>query len=178
MVNHYSDVIMSTVVSQITSVSIVCSTVCSDADQANIKASCHWPLKGIHRSPVDSSHKGPVTRKMFPLDDVIMLKHHDAVMNEINIFQIQFVNQAGSAFRRTDATKFSKLKSSGKRPKMRVYWLEAILLHGRLEMYIMPWGPTYKQTFVIEKIQSLHTTNFSEIITKIQKFSFAKMHMK
>ena len=31
--NHYSDVIMSTIVSQITGVSIVCSTVCSGADQ-------------------------------------------------------------------------------------------------------------------------------------------------
>ena len=29
---------------------------------------------GIHRSPVNSPHKGPVTRKMFPFDGVIMLK--------------------------------------------------------------------------------------------------------
>ena len=28
---------------------------------------------GIHRWPVNSPHKGPVTRKMFPYDDVIML---------------------------------------------------------------------------------------------------------
>ena len=27
---------------------------------------------GIHRGPVNSPHKGPVTRKMFPFDDVIM----------------------------------------------------------------------------------------------------------
>ena len=33
----------------------------------------HWPLWGIHRWPVNSPHKGPVTRKMFPFDDVIML---------------------------------------------------------------------------------------------------------
>ena len=32
--------------------------------------------RGIHRSPVDSPHKGPVTQKMFPFDDVIM--HHCA----------------------------------------------------------------------------------------------------
>ena len=30
-------------------------------------------VRGIHRWPVNSPHKGPVTRKMFPLDDVIML---------------------------------------------------------------------------------------------------------
>ena len=40
------------------------------------------PLRGIHRWPVDSPHKGPVTRKLFPFDDVIMmdrkhLPHHD-----------------------------------------------------------------------------------------------------
>ena len=29
-------------------------------------------VKGIHRWPVVSPHKGPVTRTMFPLDDVIM----------------------------------------------------------------------------------------------------------
>ena len=36
--------------------------------EENIKAPRHWPLWG------DSSHKGPVTRKMFPYDDVIMIK--------------------------------------------------------------------------------------------------------
>ena len=29
-------------------------------------------VMGIHRWPVNSPHKGPVTRKMFPFDDVIM----------------------------------------------------------------------------------------------------------
>ena len=32
-------------------------------------------VRGIHRWPVDSLHKGPVTRKMFPFDDVIMNTH-------------------------------------------------------------------------------------------------------
>ena len=29
-------------------------------------------VRGIHRWPVVSAHKGPVTRKMFPFDDAIM----------------------------------------------------------------------------------------------------------
>ena len=33
-------------------------------------------VKGIHRSPVDSPHKGPVTRKISPVDDVIMNSHN------------------------------------------------------------------------------------------------------
>ena len=29
-------------------------------------------MRGIHRGSVNSPHKGPVMRKMFPFDDVIM----------------------------------------------------------------------------------------------------------
>ena len=32
-------------------------------------------MRGIRRSPVNSPHKRPVTRKMFPFDDVIMSYH-------------------------------------------------------------------------------------------------------
>ena len=34
---------------------------------------CVTGLRGIHRSPVDSPHKGPVVRKIFPFNDVIMV---------------------------------------------------------------------------------------------------------
>ena len=30
-------------------------------------------VRGTHRSPVNSPHKRPVTRKMFPFDDVVMI---------------------------------------------------------------------------------------------------------
>ena len=49
------------------------STIHSGADQRNIKAPRHWPLCiEIHRWPVNSLNKGPVARKLFPFDDVIM----------------------------------------------------------------------------------------------------------
>ena len=70
---HYNDVIMSVMASQIPGVSIVYSTVCSCA--ARRKHQSHASLtfvRGMHRSPVDFPHKGTVTRKMFPFDDVIM----------------------------------------------------------------------------------------------------------
>ena len=72
---HYGDVIMSVVASQITSVSIVCSTVCLGANQRKHESSASLALnvRGIHQWPLDSPHKGPVTRKMFPFDDVIMI---------------------------------------------------------------------------------------------------------
>ena len=70
---HYNDVIMSTIASQITSLTIVYSTVYSGADQRKHQSSASLAfVRGIHRWPVNSPHKGPVTRKMFPFDDVIM----------------------------------------------------------------------------------------------------------
>ena len=71
---HYDDVIMSTIASQITSLTIVYSTVYSDADQRKHQSSASLAFVwGIHRGPVNSPHKWPVTRKMFPFEDVIMV---------------------------------------------------------------------------------------------------------
>ena len=71
--HHNSDVIMATVTSQITSLTIVYSTVYSGADQRKHQSSASLAfVRGIHRWPVNSPHKGPVTRKMLPFDDVIM----------------------------------------------------------------------------------------------------------
>ena len=69
---YYSDVIMGVMASQITSLTIVCSTVYSGANQRKHQSSASLAfVRGIHRSPVNSLHKWPVTRKMFPFDDVI-----------------------------------------------------------------------------------------------------------
>ena len=71
---HYSDVIMTAMASQIIGVSVVCSTFCLGTDQRNHQSSASLAfLRGFHRWPVISPHKGPVTRKMFPFDDVIVL---------------------------------------------------------------------------------------------------------
>ena len=41
-------------------------------------------VRGIHRRPVNSPHKWPVTRKMFPFDDVIM------VWSNMTPYRLQF----------------------------------------------------------------------------------------
>ena len=70
---HYSDVIMGTKAFQITSLTIVCSPVYSGAYQRKNQSSVSLAfVRGIHRWPVNSSHKWSVTRKMFLFDDVIM----------------------------------------------------------------------------------------------------------
>ena len=64
---------MGAMASQITTLAIVYSTVYSDADQRKHQSSAPLAFMwGTHRGPVNSPHKWPVTRKMFPLDDVIM----------------------------------------------------------------------------------------------------------
>ena len=74
VINHYNDVIMSTMASQITSLTIVYSMFYLSADERKQQSSATLAfVRGIHRRPVNSPHKGPITRKMFPFDDVIML---------------------------------------------------------------------------------------------------------
>ena len=64
---------MGAIAFQITSLAIVYSTVDSDADQRKHYSSASLAfVRGIHRGPVNSLHKWPVTRKMFPFDDDIM----------------------------------------------------------------------------------------------------------
>ena len=70
--HHYNDDIMSAMGSQITSFAIACS-VSSGADKNTSKLRVTGIVRGIHRWPVNSPHKWPVTRKMFPFDDAIMI---------------------------------------------------------------------------------------------------------
>ena len=72
--NHYSDVIMSVKASQITSLTIVYSTVYSGADQRKHQNSASLAFVwGIHWWPVNSLHKWLAMWKMIPFDDVIMM---------------------------------------------------------------------------------------------------------
>ena len=109
MLDHYDDVMMSAMASQITSLTIVYSMVFSDADQRKHQSSASLAfVRGIHLWPVNSPHKGPVTLKMFPFGDVIMLrcimgfklpklkKIYEIIWNgtAINLLQITVLNWA------------------------------------------------------------------------------------
>ena len=72
--SHYSDVIMGAMASKITSITIVYSTASLGADQRKHQRSASLAfVRVIHRSPVNSPHKWPVTQKMFPCGDVILV---------------------------------------------------------------------------------------------------------
>ena len=62
--------------SQITSLTIVYSTVYSGADQRKHQSFASLAsVRGIHRWPVNFPHKWPVTRKMFPFDVIMLLPY-------------------------------------------------------------------------------------------------------
>ena len=74
--SYYSDAIMRAMASQITGV----STVSWGGDQRKHRSPASLAFeRGIHRLPVNSPHKGPVTRKMFPFDDVTMIQVHSSL---------------------------------------------------------------------------------------------------
>ena len=94
---------MGAIASQITSLTIVYSIVYSDADQRKHQSSAPLAfVRGIHRGPVNSPHKWPVTRKMFPFDDVIMKDYrhpqaiHSSTFIEINSTTIARLEQDAS----------------------------------------------------------------------------------
>ena len=76
---------MRAMASQITSLTIVYSTVYSGADQRKHRSFASLAfVRGIYPSPVNSPHNGPVSRKMFPFDDVIMQRCAVLVICEAN----------------------------------------------------------------------------------------------
>ena len=77
---------MGAIASQITNLTTVYlySTVYSDTDQRKHQSSASLAVWGIHRGPVNSPHKQPVTWKMFPFDDPIYsIKSHFMVKRNI-----------------------------------------------------------------------------------------------
>ena len=89
---HYNDVIMNRMASQITSLTIVYSPVYSGADQRKHQSSASLAfVRGIYRWAVNFPHKRPVTRKMFPFDDVIMTDELVTHQNDIRTVVASYV---------------------------------------------------------------------------------------
>ena len=143
---------MTAMASQISSLTIAYSTVYSGADQRKFQSSASLAfVQGIHRWPVNSPHKGPVTWKMFPFDDVIMSSGwYDSP-------SITSLTHWGRVTHICVSKPFIIGSDNGLSPDRRqaIMWTNAgILLIG-------PWG-----------------TNFSEILIEIYTFSFKKIHLK
>ena len=84
---------MSVIASQIAGVLIVYSTVCSGADERKYQGSASLAfVGGIQLWSVDSPHKGPVTQKMFPFDDVIMCGSSLSTWSHVDFMTWRYVS--------------------------------------------------------------------------------------
>ena len=113
-VDHYDDVIIGAMASQITSLTIVYSTVYSGADQSKHQSSASLAFVwGIHRRPVNSPHKWPVTRKMFPFDDIIMSNEvqRDFFIESLDVDEFKWnIRMAAKTCNRTCVTSAVKMR--------------------------------------------------------------------
>ena len=72
---HYSDVIIRAMASRLLTQPFVQAQI-----NENILSTISLAfVRGIHRWPVNSPHKGPITRKMFPFSDVTIITHQEPV---------------------------------------------------------------------------------------------------
>ena len=84
---------MGTMASQITSLTIVYSTIYAGADRSKHQSSTSLAfVRGIHRGPVNSPHKWPVMWKLFPFDNVIMHKWLSLVTTDAMTSKTSLVN--------------------------------------------------------------------------------------
>ena len=82
---------MGAIASQITSLTIAYSIVYSDTDERKHQSSVSLAfVQWIHRGLVNSPHKWPATRKMFPFDDVIIGDFH-AIVTRDSLFRLQLL---------------------------------------------------------------------------------------
>ena len=94
-IQHYDDVIMTMLASQITSLMVVYSIVYLGVNQRKHQSSASLAfVREIHRGPVNFPHKRPVTRKMFPFDDVIMIYR----VNRVNYFWHLYRNPCSAEY--------------------------------------------------------------------------------
>ena len=118
--HHYSEVIMDTMASQITSLMIVYSTIYSGADQRKHQSSMSLAfVRGIHRWRVNSPHKGPVTWKMFPFGDVIMI----ALLEGLKVgSQTTFNTNRKKPCRRSIKTQLWVTRMESRSKTCQMYW--------------------------------------------------------
>ena len=85
--------------SRIISLTIVYITVHSGADQRKHQSSASLAfVRGIHRSPMNSPHKWPVTRKMFSVDDIIILTSLHKLKSSLWVWCLACIDDCAKGF--------------------------------------------------------------------------------
>ena len=159
---------MGAMTSQITSLTVVYSTVYSGADQRIHQSSASLAfVRGIHRWPVNSPHKWPVMRKMFPFDDVIM--NHTITLVSVSHPRMIWVNESRDSLGTYDltTTKRSKIKP----PHSRVHWGQ----HGaHLGPTGLRWAPCWPHELCYLRCFMWHCTKCHEFKMTDCAFAYDK----
>ena len=144
---------------QITGVSIVCSTVCSDADQRKHRSSASLAfVRGVHWWQVYSPHRGPVTGRHFHLMTSSWNKVNiEAFSDVVTITGSELLTHWG----RVTHICVGNLNTIGSDNGLSPGRHQAITW---TNVGILLIGPLW--------------TNFSELFIEILTFSFKKIHLK
>ena len=132
--------------SQITSLTIVHSTVYSNVDQRKHQSSAPLAfVRGIHRWPVNSSHKLSDTRKRFAFGDVIMT--FEQCIQALNCCNFENTHYENSVVRSCQRIYWTWLRSSN-----RVFIIQRI-------MHLFTQPEFKSMTFITHNSQGLHYKN-------------------
>ena len=96
----------------------------------------YWPIvRGIHRSPVDSPHKGPVTQKMFSFDDIIIWRTYEVTV--ITVFGF-------SKHHRAHLHSFNDLKKNSWNPETAIKFpfMPLGVAHETFSNFLQPFSST------------------------------------
>ena len=146
--------------SEITSLTMVYLTVYSGADQRKHQSSTSLVfVRGIHRWLVNSPHKGPVTSKMFPFDDVIFWVWRVSNVQSPLIVFVWTLHDQAKVFTKTEG-----IYKQG---------LEKFQGCHRWSMVYLHWGSTWKCWKLICEWRYVNDIKGGEILyEKAQYFPF------
>ena len=135
---------MDATASQITSLAIVYSIIYSDADQRKHQSSASLAfVQGNHRGPVNSPHKWPVTRKMFPFDDVIMKTH-----GKYGIYTMTQARDCGHALKLMNETMQRRIRLTNKAKQEIRIGISHIVIYFLWGAITRPWQKLWREWVV------------------------------
>ena len=162
---------MGAMASQIISLTFVFSTVYSGADQRKHQSYASLAfVRGIHRWPMNSPHKWPVTREMFPFDDVIMnILHMEKNIIKVLMSQTRTLCYYHFYYENTiqkgSLVLFECLQRQWKFIRYQIEWIQNICHLFSKHMFRLIWGHTKVNTWQHEpyhwKASALQTMLFS-----------------
>ena len=161
---------MGAMASQITNLAIVYSTVYSGSDQRKHQSSASLAfVRGTHRWPVNSPHKGPVMLKMFPFDDVIMVTRGANLTNENKVLGRWIPNICVSQFH-FYKIQHHKITISTAYSNMLFIWYSVVFYHKPAGLFSRNVRNVFSVSIILPYWDKSYSWNISLWNTRIRSF--------